>query len=131
MSIKMQYPLTTLPSSNEQSGVSPVTVTATGNSREYPELGSFQRAIFFLNVTAVSGTSPTLTVTVQAYNPIAEVWHDLVAFPQQTAVTSTLVTPLTADLYYQTYRVRWVVAGTTPSFTFSCGTIVSSDEPVT
>jgi hypothetical protein len=129
MTIKMQFPLTTLPTANEQSGVSPLTVTAAGNSREYPELGAFSSGTFFLDVTAVSGTAtPTLAVFIQGYNPIAEKWHDIITFTPQTAVTATVITPVTQDMPYQTYRSRWTVTGTTPSFTFSLGVIVSAVE---
>jgi hypothetical protein len=128
MTIKMQFPLVTLPTANEQSGVSPLTVTASGNSREYPELGSFDSGIFFLDVTAVSGTTPSLAVFFQGYSPIAEKWHDIITFTPQTAVTATVITPVTSPLPYQTYRTRWAVSGTTPSFTFSLGVIVSAAE---
>lgn len=128
MSIKMHFPLTTLPTSNEQSGVSPLTVTAAGNSREYPELGSFDSGIFFLDVSAASGTTPSLAVFFQGYSPIAEKWHDIITFTPQTAVTATVLTPVIVDLPYQTYRTRWTVTGTTPSFTFSLGVIVSASE---
>lgn len=128
MTIKMQFPLTTLPTTNEQAGVSPLTVTAAGNSREYPELGSFDSGIFFLDVTAVSGTTPSLAVFFQGYSPIAEKWHDIITFTPQTAVTSTVIAPVTSPLPYQTYRTRWTVSGTTPSFTFSLGVIVSAAE---
>lgn len=128
MAIKMQYPLTTLPTANEQSGVSPITVTTTGNSREYPELGSFANGLFFLHVTAASGSSPTLNVIIQGFNPIAEVWHTLVTFPQQTAATAGVITPISTVLEYQTYRCQWTVGGTTPSFTFSCGVIAYTNE---
>jgi hypothetical protein len=131
VSIKMQYTLTTLPTVNEQSGVSPITVTATGTSREYPEFGAFSSGIFFLHVTAVSGTTPSLTVIVQGYNPIAEVWHTVVSFPAQTTTTATVLTPITSTLDYMRYRTQWTVSGTSPSFTFSCGVIVNANEAIT
>jgi hypothetical protein len=76
-----------------------------------------------LNITAASGTTPTLDVTLEDtidgtnYNTCA-------TFVQQTTtgrVVIDLTTPFTDNL-----RVRWVVGGTTPSFTFS---VVAYYEP--
>lgn len=68
-----------------------------------------------LNVTAASGTAPTLDVVVEDtvdgtnYNVIA-------TFTQRTAAGRQVVDVTTP--FTQTLRVRWTVAGTTPSFTF-------------
>lgn len=134
MAIKMLVVMTTLPSDNEQTGVSPRTATgaATTISREYPELGQFAKAIFILDVTAVSGTTPTLDVKIQGFNPVSGRWHDVATIPQQTAVTSTALAPVAVNLDFQLYRAQWTVAGTaTPSFTFSLAAIVHTEEPVT
>lgn len=84
----------------------------------------------FLNITAVSGTSPTLEVKLQAYNPAANSWDDITGavFATKTAAgqdmlcvypgiaevankkVSTRVTPI--------WRVSATVNGTSPSFTF-------------
>lgn len=133
MAIKMLVPLTTLPSDNEQSGVVPRTATATATTREYPELGAFDRATFLLDVSAASGTTPSMTVVVSGYNPLADKWHPVATFPAQTAATGAgaVITPITANIDYQTYRVTWTITGTTPSFTFSLGAIVHTTEPIT
>lgn len=123
--------MTTLVTDNEQTGVAPITVTATGNSRTYPELGAFSKAIFLLHVTAVSGTNPTLAVAIQGWNPMAEVWHEVAAFATQTATTSTTISPQAATLDFQTYRAVWTVGGTaTPTFTFSLAAIAHTEEPI-
>jgi hypothetical protein len=131
MAIKMLVPLTTLPTANEQSAASPITVTATGLSREYPELASFDTMAVLLDVSAVSGTTPSLTVTVQGHNPLSDKWHDVVTFPAQTAVTSTVIAPVSTFLDFQNYRASWTVTGTTPSFTFTLGAIAHTVEPIT
>lgn len=127
----MIVPLTTLVSENEQTGVAPRTATATGNSRSYPELGAFSKAIFLLDVSAVAGTNPTLDVKVQGWNPMSEKWHDVVTFAQQTTTTSTVIAPQSANLDFQTYRALWTVGGSSPSFTFQLAAICHTEEPIT
>jgi hypothetical protein len=102
-------------------------------------LDEFHDAVFVLDVTDVTGTTPTLDVFVQL--EIAPgVWTDLGAFAQMTGVgqrimvvslpgtfaegvrtdgslarATTRVIPLGAM-----YRARWDIAGVaSPSFTFS------------
>lgn len=70
-----------------------------------------------LNVTAASGTTPTLDVLVEDSVDGGATWNTLVAFTQATAVTrevKNITTPFGDQL-----RVRWTVGGTTPSFTFA------------
>lgn len=129
MAIKDYRTLVTTPGTNEQTGVHEVTVTATGTSREYPELGQLTTGIIFLNITAVSGSAtPTLTVAFQCEDPVTNKWHDVATFPAQTAVTSGNITPLVVDLLALNFRLSWTVSGTTPSFTFSCCIIASTEE---
>src|SRR5687767_13776429 len=108
MSFKQTFSLTTLASGNEQTGASPITVTATGTSRQYRELGSFWRAILFLDVSAASGTTPSLTVTLETQDQQSGKWCSVGAFPAQTAATGgTPITPLTVELYGVNYRLAW------------------------
>jgi hypothetical protein len=92
-------------------------------------------AIFFVNVSAASGTTPTLVLRLQVQDPVATAnWLDVPG-----AVTATLTgTGQTALLCVapgvnevanskvnyplpRTYRFAWTITGTTPSFTFSIG----------
>jgi hypothetical protein len=130
MSFKQTFSLTTLASGSEQTGAAPITVTATGTSRQYRELGSFWRAILFLDVSAVSGTTPSLTVALETQDQQSGKWAQLAAFPAQTAITgATPITPVTTELYGVNFRLSWTVSGTTPSFTFTCNAVASSDVP--
>ena len=132
MAIKTFISLTTLITANEQSNATPITVTTSGTSREYREFGSFNRAIFYLDVTAASGTTPSLTVAIQVQDPVSLKWSQVFAFAAQTAATGgTPITPITQELYGLNYRASWTVSGTTPSFTFSCGAVAGSEEPLT
>lgn len=69
-----------------------------------------------LNVTAASGTSPTLNVVIEDTLDGAN-WNTIATFAQRVAAGREVVnvtTPFTDRL-----RVRWTVGGTTPSFTFA------------
>jgi hypothetical protein len=58
-------------------------VAASGNTRSYPIKCRFSsEAIFFLDVTAISGT---LDVEIQTYNRLADKWHRLAVFDQKSA----------------------------------------------
>lgn len=72
-------------------------------------------AAFYLNVTAVSGTSPTLDVVIESL--VDGVWMSEGAFTQATGVTTGKIelTNLPCDI-----RVRHTIGGTaTPTFTFT------------
>lgn len=91
--------------------------TATGNSGVLSFRGGDKTGLRAqLDVTAASGTSPTLDVTVQDTLDGTN-WNTIMTFTQATATTrelKTLTTPFSDRL-----RVLWTIAGTTPSFTFS------------
>lgn len=136
MAIKMTIPMWTLATENEQSVGTGKTVTATGNSREYPELAAFDRAVFILDVTAAAGTTPTLDVTIEGFNEASGKWHTVVTFPQQTAVSPASPLPAnsvlkqSATIDFLRHRARWAVSGSSPSFTFTLVAIVHTTEPI-
>lgn len=69
-----------------------------------------------LDVTAASGTTPQLTVTVQD-SPDGTTWTTRDTFGVKTGVSNeTRPLPAGMDVFQ---RVAWVITGTTPSFTFS------------
>ena len=56
------------------------TVTACGDTHSNPvETRYVREAVFFLNVTAISGT---LDLEIQTYNPLTAEWHKLATFDQ-------------------------------------------------
>jgi hypothetical protein len=69
-----------------------------------------------LNVTAASGTTPTLNVLIEDtldginYNTIG-------TFAQKTAAGREIINITTP--FSETLRVSWTIAGTNPSFTFA------------
>lgn len=93
----------------------PATLTATANSAGL-ELGDRGTARLKLNVTAASGTNPTLTVQMQT-SPDNATWTNLgAAFTQATGVTSQSQIFSGVDRFI---RAVSTLGGTTPSFTFS------------
>lgn len=86
-------------------------------------VGSYKEALLTLNVTALSGTSPTLTVTIQASDDGGTTWYNLPGglFTQITAVGTAA---LQVNTFGDTIRANCVVAGTTPSVTFSVKAVV-------
>jgi len=79
----------------------------------------------FVDVTAVSGTSPSLTVSLEVSPDGGTTWYEakagaaLTAVGKQTIVATVYDTdvPLTS-----LYRIKWAITGTTPSLTFSVDT---------
>jgi hypothetical protein len=132
MSIKQIISLTTIAGANEQSAASPITVVATGNSHDYGELASFNRAMLFLDVSAIAGAAPSVVVGLQVQDPQSGKWSSITAatFPAQTAVTGgTPITPLTSELYGLNHRLLWTFGGTTTSITFQCCAVAGCEEP--
>lgn len=91
--------------------------TATGNSGVLAgDYGPSNTLRIQLDVTAASGTSPTLDVVVEDtldgtnFNTIA-------TFAQKTAAGREVVNVTVP--FAKRLRVRWTIGGTTPSFTFS------------
>jgi hypothetical protein len=106
--------------------------TATANGTTITN-ASARGAIFFVNVTAVSGTIPTLAIKMQVQDSLSGLWFDVPG--------ATLATITTAGIFMITispglteaantkvsfplprvYRWTWTIGGTTPSFTFGIG----------
>jgi hypothetical protein len=91
------------------------TVTADGGSSDI-DVSTVSAMEIEIKVTSVSGATPTLDVYIEGkfeasgdYNPLAS----------QTGITATGVWFFTVNpLIFRYVRVRWVVGGTSPSFTF-------------
>lgn len=109
--------------------------TVSGNSAAAITNVSYSGVMLFLNVSAATGTSPTLAVKVQVQDPVSLGWVDVpgASFASVIAVTPT---PLMLTLNQgitavanaavniplpRTWRLAWTLGGTTPSFTFSVG----------
>lgn len=99
-------------------------VTASGQSVGV-DVSSYTEALLFVDITAVSGTTPTLDLTVQTYDFLSQQWFSVpgVTISQQTASGQV---PVALTNFGETVRLNWVVGGTTPSFTFSASVVPKS-----
>jgi hypothetical protein len=90
-------------------------------------------AMFYINVTAATGTTPSLVAQLQVQDPVSLNFIDIVG-AATPAITATGLSMLTvcpgiseaantrvAQGLPRTFRFRWTITGTTPSFTFSIG----------
>ena len=95
------------------------TATGTGTALNLGAVGATQRVYAALHVLTVSGTTPSLTVTVQSDTSSSFPSPTTVAtFTAATAATSQIVkgsVGVNSDTYY---RFSWTITGTTPSFAF-------------
>ena len=82
------------------------------DTRDDPSLAANARA--YLNVTAASGTSPTLDVTIEGL--IQGVWFVVGTFTQKTGAIKDTIELLSAPALL---RESHDIAGTTPSFTYT------------
>jgi len=99
--------------------------TTNGVSANLPVAG-YRELLVEANVTAVSGTTPTLTLAVDSLGADG-VWYTLWTSAAVTAVGQTVahlgVGAATNVAFGATVRLRWTMGGTTPSFTFSVSII--------
>ena len=91
--------------------------TASGNGGEQ-YIGVSVKGVVYFVVTAVSGTSPTLDVVLQAKCPETGVWIPYQTLTQATGVSAERVN--FANISDEVIRAVWTIGGTaTPTFTFA------------
>jgi len=73
--------------------------------------GIWKSAEYHLYCTSLTGTSPTLDVTIQGYDPNTAQWKDVLVFQQLVAAGSEFKTVLSGLGWKQ--RVKYVLGGTT------------------
>jgi hypothetical protein len=92
--------------------------TSANTSATPISVSGYIEANFFLNVTAVSGTSPTLNLTIKTKDPLVDKWHTIATFSEATDVTSEMKS-VAANLGTQ-IAAYYTIGGTnTPTVTFS------------
>lgn len=84
-------------------------------SQVIPGLADFDRLRIQLNVTAASGTTPTLDVVVEDTVDGTN-FNTIGTFAQKVTTGREVISVV--GLIGARVRVRWTIAGTTPSFTF-------------
>ena len=114
--------------------------TATGNSGAI-QIPTFSQMLVGVDVTAVSGTTPAMDIYLQGSDDGGTTWYDMPYDLQMTTaaapadidanetrrnINGTAAAAATGkhlaiykEIPTDTVRLRWVISGTTPSFTFS------------
>ena len=91
------------------------TVTASGNTADI-DVNIYSGLEIMLKVTGVSGTSPTLDLYIEGK---FEATGDYKPLVYQTGIAGTGIWYFTiTQLMFRYIRARWVVGGTSPSFSF-------------
>lgn len=98
------------------------TTTGNGTAFDTADIDSITGAVA---VTASSGTTPTLDVTLQT-SADGTVFYSVGSFTQKTTTTAAETKVFTG--LGSTSRWAWTIAGTTPSFTFSIVATVDRDD---
>lgn len=112
--------------------------TSTGSGDTIPGIDNYTSADILTDVTAASGTSPTLDIYIQKLLSDNSTWQDVIHFAQITSTgkqiasivasgnsvaavqTAALtVNSIKTTLLGKTWRVHYVIGGTNPSFTFA------------
>lgn len=90
-------------------------------------IGYTAQAIFVaeLDVTAATGTTPTLNVIVEHSSDSGATWATLATFAQKTAAGIEVIRISAA--HGDQIRASWTVGGTTPSFNFTVKTYTLKD----
>jgi hypothetical protein len=92
------------------------TVTSSGSTADI-DVSLYSALELILKVTAVSGVTPTLSVYIEGR---FEATGDYKPLAFQEGITSTGIWYFTINpLVFRYIRVRWVVGGTSPSFTLT------------
>ena len=92
--------------------------TTNGNSSILPlsDKGELLHVLF--SVTAASGTSPTLTPSLQ-WSPDGAILVPADPADAMTALTTTPGAVKTFNVRASSFQINWTIGGTTPSFTFA------------
>jgi hypothetical protein len=92
------------------------TATSSGNTADI-DVSLYSILEIEVKVTSVSGTTPTLDVYIEGK---FEATGDYKVLASQTGITATGIWFLVVNpLAFRFIRVRWLVGGTSPSFTFT------------
>lgn len=114
-------------------------VTATSSvGTDYFSVATYGQATIYLKVTGTAGTSPTLDVKLQKQLPDGATWQDIAAFTQFTgnanrvmhltnggnleeaqAAGSLTAGTINGVPFGTIWRLYYVIAGTSPSFTIA------------
>ena len=92
------------------------TTTGTSSALDAPEGADL---VLSASVTAASGTTPTLDLSVEWSSDGGTTWYTADPADTITQFTAAAARVKRFTAKGTEYRVRWTIGGTTPSFTFA------------
>lgn len=102
------------------------TAVASGDTTATPTGTKYDReAVFYLDITGVSGSSPTLDIMFKVYDDISEKWYELASFNRKTTTGN--------DVGFVAYGLDgsvaafYTIGGLNPSFTFTVSAHLKED----
>lgn len=110
-----------MPSVNRKKHLVPSAARTVSGNSEWFDNPNGDALLSFLNVTAASGTTPTLNVKIQGEDPNDGAAYDVGSVHAQltAAGRNTLMLLPISSFLPARWRYAWTIGGTTPSFTFS------------
>lgn len=106
--------------------------TTNGNTQSSPlGVANYRDMHLYLNVTAVSGAGATLDIYAQSLDPVSATWADTQLVFSAVSTTGLSYANIGSLGLGTDFALRWVLSGTTPSFTFSVGIILKEGLPGT
>jgi len=98
-------------------------VVAAGDTQSSPiRVSQFKEANFFLDITAIEGSTKEFTPTVYTKDPVSGKWFALVAFTMATAISSEM--KIVAANLGEYISIAWTKNAATTSITFSLSAVL-------
>ena len=98
-----------------------LTTTGTYYSDEF-FVGMWKEALFGLNCSSLTGSSPTLDVSIEVYIPDVDMWIPVLTFNQLTSSGSEAKS--LTDLQGWLLRVKYILGGTVTDCDFTVGVVL-------
>lgn len=104
--------------------------TVDGNTQSAPlNVSDYRDCHLFVDVTAVSGSGASMDIISQAYDPIGLEWYDIQLVVSSITNTGRYYVETGSAGLATGLALRWVITGTTPSFTFSISYVLKDSLP--
>ena len=116
-----------LPPNSQLGALATLTAASTGGTTAVQVNALWKGLTVFVNVSAITGTTPTFTVTIQGVDPVSGATTTLLATAalNTTGVHALTIYPgiaVTANVSANTvlpsnWQISWTIGGTTPAVT--------------
>lgn len=91
----------------------------TNSQSNWYDLSRYKEGLLFVNVTASSGTTPAFQIIVEGSADEGSTKTGFVITKSLKLFGTVDPDPITLTNFGKWVRVKWVLSGTTPSYTFS------------